>query len=80
MKTYNNNNLICDSKAYYSGDRMPTGWGATGPRAQGAGMGGGGGMSSKHIEQQTDCKVMKPIKKGDLLHTVAEYDLERYSG
>jgi hypothetical protein len=76
-----NDKFTCASDAVY-GDRAASdsGMGGSGMAAGGHSHGGDGQSSSsiKTISKMTACRGPFPVKKGDTLKLVAEYDLAKH--
>jgi len=72
-----NDKFICASNAVY-GDKSESSGGMGGGKS---GRGGGGGKSTaniKTISSMTPCRGPYPVKKGDSMRLVAEYDLAKH--
>jgi hypothetical protein len=79
-----NDKFTCASNAVY-GDKSESGSGMGGSGKGGSGKAGGasrgGGKSSakiKTISSMTPCRGPYPVKKGDSMRLVAEYDLAKH--
>ena len=80
MSLFLNDKFTCASNAVY-GDKSDSGAGMGGAAmASGHGHGGEGQASTgiKTISMMTPCKGPYPVKKGDTMKLVAEYDLAKH--
>jgi hypothetical protein len=79
VSLYLNDKFTCASNAVY-GDRADgdTGMGGGASGGSGHGHGGDSGSSIKTISLMTPCKGPFPVKKGDTMKLVAEYDLAKH--
>jgi len=80
VSLYLNDKFTCASDAIY-GDRAVSGPGMGGSEMAGGHSHGGGGQSSssiKTISAMTPCRGPFPVKKGDTMKLVAEYDLSKH--
>jgi hypothetical protein len=84
VSLYLNDKFTCASDAVY-GDREASDSGMASSEMAGSHSHGGGGQSSpkgapsiKTISMMTPCKGPFPVKKGDTMKLVAEYDLSKH--
>jgi hypothetical protein len=80
VSMYLNDKFTCASDAIY-GDKAKSDTGMGGSGMAGGHNHGGGGQSStsiKTISSMTSCKGPIPVKKGDTMKLVAEYDLAKH--
>jgi hypothetical protein len=75
VSLYLNDKFTCASDAVY-GDKAESGSGMAG--GHGHGGEGQGASSIKTISMMVPCKGPFPVKKGDTMKLVAEYDLSKH--
>jgi hypothetical protein len=71
-----NGKFLCDSKAEY-GYKVDNG-DMAGGHGHGDGKSGSGEFNIKTISKMSDCRGPFPVKKGDSMQLIAEYDLKQH--